>query len=119
MFTRYFSSHRKILFLSIVTGLFVALLLGSLQFFWSYHKREVRFDTLIEDVSIYMENYFGELKASIDLLQPLLPAGQRQNSVLLFRHRVDEFPDGSAYTRAAHQQTDRYCPAVRHAHAAE
>ena len=71
MFTRYFSSHRKILFLSIVTGLFVALLLGSLQFFWSYHKREVRFDTLIEDVSIYMESYFGELKESIDLLQPL------------------------------------------------
>ena len=39
MFTRYFSSNRKILLISILSGLFFALLLGSLQFFWSYHKR--------------------------------------------------------------------------------
>ncbi|HAS1559778.1 cyclic di-GMP phosphodiesterase [Enterobacter asburiae] len=71
MFTRYFSSNRKILILSIITGLIAALLLGSLQFFWSYHKREVKFDTLIHDVSIYMESYFDELKNSIDVLQPL------------------------------------------------
>ena len=71
MFTRYFSSNRKILFLSLITGLITALLLGSLQFFWSYHKREIRFDTLIMDVRIYMESYFDELKASIDVLQPL------------------------------------------------
>lgn len=45
MFTRYFSSNRKILFLSILTGLFTALLLSALQFYWSYHKREVRYDT--------------------------------------------------------------------------
>ena len=71
MLTRYFASHRKILILSIITGLIAALLLGSLQFFWSYHKREIRFDTLIKDVRIYMENYFEELKNSIDVLQPL------------------------------------------------
>lgn len=71
MLTRYFASHRKILFFSIITGLIAAILLGSLQFFWSYHKREIRFDTLIKDVSIYMENYFEELKTSIDVLQPL------------------------------------------------
>lgn len=39
MLTRYFSSNRKILILSIITGLITALLLGSLQFSWSYHKR--------------------------------------------------------------------------------
>ncbi|WP_370968286.1 cyclic di-GMP phosphodiesterase [Enterobacter wuhouensis] len=71
MFTRYFSSNRKILLISILSGLFVALLLGSLQFFWSYHKREVRYDTLIKDVNIYMQSYFDELKTSIDILQPL------------------------------------------------
>ncbi|EMR0501366.1 cyclic di-GMP phosphodiesterase [Enterobacter kobei] len=71
MLTRYFASHRKILFFSIITGLIAAILLGSLQFFWSYHKREIRFDTLIKDVSIYMVNYFEELKTSIDVLQPL------------------------------------------------
>jgi hypothetical protein len=42
-----------------------------LQFFWSYHKREVKFDTLIADLSVYMETYFDELKTSIDTLQPL------------------------------------------------
>lgn len=71
MFTRYFSSNRKILFLSIFSGLFIALLLGSLQFFWSYHKRDVRFDTLISDLRVYMESYFSDLKTSIDTLQPL------------------------------------------------
>jgi len=71
MFTRYFSSNRKILILSIITGLIAALLLGSLQFLWSYHKREVKFDTLIRDVSIYMESYFDELKNAVDTLQPL------------------------------------------------
>lgn len=71
MFTRYFSSNRKILILSIITGLIAALLLGSLQFFWSYHKRDVKFDTLINDVNLYMESYFAELKTSIDILQPL------------------------------------------------
>ena len=69
MFTRYFSSNRKILFLSILTGLFTALLLSALQFYWSYHKREVRYDTLITDLSVYMESFFDELKTSIDTLQ--------------------------------------------------
>lgn len=71
MFTRYLSSNRKILTVSILAGLFIALLLGTLQFFWSYHKREVKFDTLITDLSVYMETYFDELKTSIDTLQPL------------------------------------------------
>ncbi len=71
MFTRYFSSHRKILNPQHYYGLIAALLLGSLQFFWSYHKREIKFDTLIRDVRIYMESYFDELKNAIDTLQPL------------------------------------------------
>jgi hypothetical protein len=71
MFTRYLSSNRKILTVSILAGFFIALLLGTLQFFWSYHKREVKFDTLITDLSVYMESYFEELKTSIDTLQPL------------------------------------------------
>lgn len=71
MFTRYFFSNRKIAILSILTGLFIALLMGSIQFFWSYQKRQAKFDTLISDLSVYMEGYFGELKTAIDVLQPL------------------------------------------------
>lgn len=121
MFTRYFSSNRKILFLIFLTGLFTALLTGALQFYWSYHKRDVRFDTLITDLSVYMESYFDELKMSIDTLQPLTLNSCEEVSaaltsraafsinvrafcwsgikrLLLFRHRPDECPSGSAYS---------------------
>lgn len=70
MFTRYFSTSRKILTGSILAALLVALLCGMLQFVLSYHKREVKFDTLIVDLRVYMESYFSELKTSIDTLQP-------------------------------------------------
>lgn len=44
---------------------------GSITVLLGYHKRDVRFDTLITDLSVYMESYFDELKMSIDTLQPL------------------------------------------------
>ncbi|MDY1036141.1 cyclic di-GMP phosphodiesterase [Lelliottia sp. CFBP8978] len=70
MFTRFFSTSRKVLTGSILAGIIVALLCGTLQFFLSYHKREVKFDTLIVDLRSYMESYFSDLKQSIDTLQP-------------------------------------------------
>ncbi len=71
MFTRYFSSNRKLLTGSILAGVLIALLCGSLQFFWSYHKREAKLDTLMSDMHVSMERYFDELKTSVDALQPL------------------------------------------------
>lgn len=71
MFTRYFSSRRKVLIISLLTGLFIALLCGGLQFFSSYHKRAVRFDNLIVDLRLYMESYFTELRTSVNQLQPM------------------------------------------------
>jgi EAL domain-containing protein (putative c-di-GMP-specific phosphodiesterase class I) len=71
MFTRYFSSRRKVLMISILAGLLIALLCGGLQFFSSYHKRAERFDNLIVDLRVYMESYFTELRTSVDQLQPL------------------------------------------------
>ncbi|MWL74834.1 cyclic di-GMP phosphodiesterase, partial [Escherichia coli] len=71
MFTRYFSSRRKVLIISLLTGLFIALLCGGLQFFSSYHKRAVRFDNVIVDLRLYMESYFTELRTSVDQLQPM------------------------------------------------
>ncbi|KEP73636.1 hypothetical protein HR12_03610 [Microbacterium sp. SUBG005] len=63
MFTRYFSSNRKILFLSFLTGVIhCPCSWEHYSFYWSYHKRDVRFDTLITDLSVYMESYFDELK---------------------------------------------------------
>lgn len=71
MFTRYLSSRRKALFLSLIIGLLVALLCGGSQFLMSHHKQEVRYDSLISGLGGYMNNYFAELRRSIDMLQPL------------------------------------------------
>ncbi len=71
MFTRYISSRRKVLMVSILTGFFIALLCGGVQFFASYHKRAVKYDNLIFDLRVYLESYFSELRGSIDRLQPL------------------------------------------------
>lgn len=71
MFTRASSSSRKILLTCILTGVIVALLISSLQFLMSWHKREVKYDTLISDVQHYLVSYFADLKATTDVLQPL------------------------------------------------
>ncbi len=71
MFTRRLSTRRKVLMLSVLVGLLVALLCGGMQFFFSYHKREVKFDNLITDLHDYMADYFKELRVSVDELQPL------------------------------------------------
>lgn len=71
MFTRHLSSRRKVLMLSMLSALIVALLCGGMQFFYSYHKRDVKYDNLINDLRVYMESYFEELQTSIDKLQPL------------------------------------------------
>ena len=71
MFTRHLSSRRKVLMLSVLSALIVALLCGGMQFFFSYHKRAVKYDNLIKDLHDYIESYFKELRVSVDELQPL------------------------------------------------
>ncbi|MEA5948417.1 hypothetical protein ONR07_24545, partial [Salmonella enterica subsp. enterica serovar Anatum] len=38
----------------IITGMAAALLIGSLQFFLSWHKRDVKYNTLLSDVQHYL-----------------------------------------------------------------
>lgn len=71
MLTRDSSSGRKILLTCIITGMAAALLIGSLQFFLSWHKRDVKYNTLLSDVQHYLASYFADLKATTDILQPL------------------------------------------------
>ncbi|ECC1506178.1 cyclic di-GMP phosphodiesterase [Salmonella enterica subsp. houtenae] len=71
MLTRDASSGRKILLTCIITGMAVALLIGNLQFFLSWHKRDVKYNTLLSDVQHYLVSYFADLKATTDILQPL------------------------------------------------
>lgn len=71
MLTRDSSSGRKILLTCIITGMAAALLISSLQFFLSWHKRDVKYNTLLSDVQHYLASYFADLKATTDILQPL------------------------------------------------
>lgn len=72
MFRRASSSGRKILLTCIVTGLVVALLVSTLQFFMSYHNREVKYQTLASDIQHHVENHFAELSSTAQALQPLI-----------------------------------------------
>lgn len=71
MFTAANASGRKILLTCFITGLVVAVIISCLQFTVSWHKREVKYDTLITDIKTYLVHYFADLKTSTDKLQPL------------------------------------------------
>lgn len=70
MFTRVLTSGRKIILTCLVTGVIVALFISSLQFLMAWHKREVKYDTLISDIQHYLDSYFADLKTTSDVLQP-------------------------------------------------
>lgn len=71
MFTRDFLTGRKMLLTTILAGLIIALIAGGLQFMLLQQKREARFDVIINDLHSYLENYFDNLRHTINALQPL------------------------------------------------
>lgn len=86
MFTRTLPTGRKILLACLITGITVAIVISSLQFLMAWHKREVKYDTLIADVQHYLVNYFADLKSTADLLQPMtLNTCQQVNAELTSR----------------------------------
>lgn len=72
MLTRYFSPRRKIWLTSTLIGVIVALLVGSIQFMVIYHNRSERFDSIINNVNVYLNEYFHQLNQTITELQPLV-----------------------------------------------
>ncbi|WP_159866055.1 MULTISPECIES: cyclic di-GMP phosphodiesterase [unclassified Raoultella] len=72
MLTRYFSPRRKIWLASTLIGVIVALLVGSIQFMVIYHNRSERFDSIINNVNVYLNEYFHQLNQTIAELQPLV-----------------------------------------------
>lgn len=86
MFTRALSTGRKILLACLITGVVVAIFISSLQFLMAWHKREVKYDTLVADVQHYLVSYFADLKSTTDLLQPMtLNSCSQVNSELTSR----------------------------------
>lgn len=143
MLTRDSSSGRKILLTCIITGIAAALLIGSLQFFLSWHKRDVKYNTLLSDVQHYLASYFADLKATTDILQPLTINTCQQvgaeltsraafslnvrafllikdkKSVLLFRHWRHEYAASATGTGYRYPQRRCYGDSARHANDAQ
>lgn len=72
MLTRYLSPRRNIWLTSILIGIIAALLAGSIQFIAIYHSRSERFDSVIDNISVFLTNYFHDLNKTIADLQPLV-----------------------------------------------
>lgn len=83
MLTRYLSSPKKILILSLLYGLLAALLVAGIHAFYQHAKREQRYQVLINDLSVYLESYFRELKVTADNIQPLTASTCRDVSAEL------------------------------------
>ncbi|MDU1354348.1 MAG: cyclic di-GMP phosphodiesterase, partial [Citrobacter freundii] len=57
MLRRSSSSDRKLLLTCVITGIVVALLVSSLQFFMSWHQRNAKYDTLTSNIQNYIESF--------------------------------------------------------------
>ena len=109
MFKRISSSGRKTLFTCILAGLVVALFVSTLQFFFTWHKRDVKYDTLLSDIQHYVSSYFADLKTTTDDLQPLVAKNCQQVAAKLtssaaFNQNVRAFlliRDGIAFCSSA------------------
>ena len=83
MFKHDTSSGRKILLTCILTGIIVALLVSSLQFFMSWHQRNAKYDTLTSNIQSYIETFFADLEITTNTLQPLVKDSCSQASAQL------------------------------------
>ncbi|HBV2908444.1 TPA: CSS-motif domain-containing protein, partial [Citrobacter freundii] len=72
MLRRSSSSDRKLLLTCVITGIVVALLVSSLQFFMSWHQRNAKYDTLTSNIQNYIESFFADLETTTNTLQPLV-----------------------------------------------
>jgi len=71
MFTRERKINRRTLFISIITGLLIALITGAVQFSIFHHRRAEQFNTTISSLQSYLNNYFSQILVTMDSLQPL------------------------------------------------
>jgi hypothetical protein len=65
MLTRHLSPRRNIWLTSILIGVIVALLAGSIQVMVIYHNRSERFDSIIDNVNVYLTEYFSQLEKTM------------------------------------------------------
>ncbi|MEO3991047.1 cyclic di-GMP phosphodiesterase [Pseudocitrobacter cyperus] len=71
MLSRSTSVNRRLAFISILVGLFIALLAGGTQYLVFHHKRTEQLDNTISELKFYLNGYFSDLMGTINTIQPL------------------------------------------------
>jgi len=71
IFEGYLTTPRKMIMTSMIVGVVIAMITSALYALWLHHKREQGYDILAQGVQRYMRDYFNDLEAVADTLQPL------------------------------------------------
>lgn len=71
MLIRQPKSTKKIIIISVLFGLLIALIVTSLQAFYQHSQRQKHYDLLLKELGHYLDTYLIELKATTDTIQPL------------------------------------------------
>lgn len=71
MFTRYFSLSRKILLISVTTGVLFALAVSCTQFWLEQQQRNARYEALLGGIQALFTGYLDDIRATAESLQPL------------------------------------------------
>lgn len=109
IFERYLTAPRKIIIISVMIGLVLALCTSAAYALWLHHKREQGYDILTQGMRDYVRDYFHILEGVADSLQPLTLSGCNQASSDLtaraaFNTNVRAFvlvDNGTAYCSSA------------------
>lgn len=71
IFERYVTTPRKIIMTSLMVGVVLAVIASAIYAYWLHHKREQGYDILAQSLQHYVRDYFHDLQAVSDTLQPL------------------------------------------------
>ncbi|WP_437888768.1 cyclic di-GMP phosphodiesterase [Phytobacter sp. V91] len=71
MFTRDASATRKIILLSILAGLFAAIIVGGVQYLILQNKHEQKMDAMVGGIRDWLSDYLTDIKTTAESLQPL------------------------------------------------
>ncbi|WP_312581628.1 cyclic di-GMP phosphodiesterase [Atlantibacter hermannii] len=109
IFERYLATPRKIILISIMVGLLLAICASVINALWLHHKREQSYDILTHSIREYVHGYFHDLEGVVTTLQPLTVSGCNQvssdlTSQAAFNTNVRAFvlvDNGTAYCSSA------------------
>ncbi|WP_238712147.1 MULTISPECIES: cyclic di-GMP phosphodiesterase [Tenebrionibacter/Tenebrionicola group] len=83
IFSRSFSTSKRILLASILLGLLCALLTGGATCLWLRHERQANYNALTRDIQNYMRAFFNDISITANAVMPLTDKPCHQASAQL------------------------------------